>query len=171
MIFSAAAFFSTMMATCSSQPSFDVSSLLCSMRLACFLRYLKNLRLLWMAVAEMMKWISSPMPASSVSRIASTPSFARAASPVLSVPMNVARLSQTTFAPPKNGRVRRAWMVSRQILFACSALSAFPSMISLEKSFSSDGLTWLNSLVAASATAPSSVPWMRWMFGLAGIRL
>ncbi len=82
-----AARFSTIMATCSSQPSLVVSSLLCSMRLACFFRNLKNLRLLWMAVAEMMSWMSSPMPFSRISRSDSTPSLARAASPVRSVPM------------------------------------------------------------------------------------
>ena len=79
--------FSTSMATCSSQPSFEVSSLLCSMMFALALRYLKSLRLLWMAVAEMMNWMSSPMPFSRISRSDSRPSLARAASPVRSVPM------------------------------------------------------------------------------------
>ena len=56
--------------------------------------------------------------------------------------------------------------MSSEIWCACSALSALPSIMSLAKSSPSGGLSWLKSLMAASATAPSSVPWMRWMFDL-----
>ncbi len=49
-------------------------------------------------------------------------------------------------------------MVSRESWCACSALSALPSMMSFAKSSPSAGLSWLKSLMAASATAPSSVP-------------
>ena len=93
-----------------------------------------------------------------MARMLSKPSTLALAPPVTVSPRKEAFLSQTTLPPPKKGRVWRAWLTLEQMRPAWSALSAVPSMMSLEKSPASGGVSLRTSRRAASLTRASSVP-------------